>query len=268
MADLLYVFWSFSRVVLSNVCAKRTDACGCVTHCSTVCIGICFVGDDRRLQTLHGIPSMKHVSPLKPAGNRTPTHSPTPSVFNKSHTGSQGREHSHLQAASMQVIMSAPTAHCYVSHGAQASLISDGLLYALVQDLMLSKPSVCSDGQNRLGRTGTLQICSAAYMVKTPCDVQVHRCNCTLPSCVVVFTPGMVESWCAQLVTYATGRTATVHADWQECRGPAKHCGSRQVRLLAVIPAPAPAPVHCFNVESKFQLHELSTPTNVLCVGV
>ncbi|KAL3152044.1 hypothetical protein ABBQ32_001157 [Trebouxia sp. C0010 RCD-2024] len=56
-----------------------------------------------RLQTLHGIGSMKHVSPLKPVGNRTPTHSPTPSLFNKSHTGSQGREHSHLQAASMQV---------------------------------------------------------------------------------------------------------------------------------------------------------------------
>lgn len=46
---------------------------------------------------------MKHVSPLKAVVNRTPAHSPTPSVFNKTPTGSQGKEYAHLQEASIQV---------------------------------------------------------------------------------------------------------------------------------------------------------------------
>lgn len=46
---------------------------------------------------------MKHVSPLNTIVSRTPAHSPTPSVFNKTPTGSQGKEYAHLQEASIQV---------------------------------------------------------------------------------------------------------------------------------------------------------------------
>ena len=46
---------------------------------------------------------MKHVSPLKPVVNKTPAQSPTPSVFNKTPTGPQGKEYAHLQEASIQV---------------------------------------------------------------------------------------------------------------------------------------------------------------------
>lgn len=54
---------------------------------------------------------MKHVSPLKPVVNRTPAHSPTPSVFNKTPTGSQGKEYAHLQEASVQVKILLLSAH-------------------------------------------------------------------------------------------------------------------------------------------------------------
>lgn len=50
---------------------------------------------------------MKHVSPMKPvSANHTPTHSPTPSIFNKAQTGPQAKEYSHLQEASIQVATS------------------------------------------------------------------------------------------------------------------------------------------------------------------